>query len=133
MWGAGLQWRPLPAAEAPTEPTGETASSFVLCSAYPVYRHTRHGYILFAVPPSPFPERANAHAYPFINYNTKSIYNNNPLSIRADAHKTVMPQKAVFAHLVQAFLLGIQPSIPRRQKLQIYTNRIFLRCEAVFS
>ena len=23
-WGAGLRWRPLPQAEAPTEPTGET-------------------------------------------------------------------------------------------------------------
>ena len=25
LWGAGLRWRPLPQAEAPTEPTGETA------------------------------------------------------------------------------------------------------------
>ena len=26
LWGAGLRWRPLPQAEAPTEPTGETAN-----------------------------------------------------------------------------------------------------------
>ena len=26
IWGAGLRWRPLPQAEAPTEPTGETAT-----------------------------------------------------------------------------------------------------------
>ena len=26
IWGAGLRWRPLPQAEAPTEPTGETAN-----------------------------------------------------------------------------------------------------------
>ena len=26
LWGAGLRWRPLPKAEAPTEPTGETAN-----------------------------------------------------------------------------------------------------------
>ena len=26
LWGAGLRWRPLPQAEAPTEPTGETAA-----------------------------------------------------------------------------------------------------------
>ena len=25
LWGEGLRWRPLPQAEAPTEPTGETA------------------------------------------------------------------------------------------------------------
>ena len=24
VWGAGLRWRPLPKAEAPTEPAGET-------------------------------------------------------------------------------------------------------------
>ena len=30
LWGAGLRWRPLPQAEAPTEPTGETA-----CELYP--------------------------------------------------------------------------------------------------
>ena len=28
--------------------------------------------------------------------------------IRAVLHKTVMPQRATFAHLVQAFLLGIR-------------------------
>ena len=26
IWGAGVRWRPLPQAEAPTEPTGETAT-----------------------------------------------------------------------------------------------------------
>ena len=26
IWGAGVRWRPLPQAEAPTEPTGETAN-----------------------------------------------------------------------------------------------------------
>ena len=26
LWGAGLRWRPLPQAEAPTEPTGETTN-----------------------------------------------------------------------------------------------------------
>ena len=26
LWDAGLRWRPLPQAEAPTEPTGETAN-----------------------------------------------------------------------------------------------------------
>ena len=26
IWGAGVRWRPLPQAEAPTEPTDETAN-----------------------------------------------------------------------------------------------------------
>ena len=26
IWGAGVRWTPLPQAEAPTEPTGETAA-----------------------------------------------------------------------------------------------------------
>ena len=26
LWGAGPRWRPLPQAESPTEPTGETAN-----------------------------------------------------------------------------------------------------------
>ena len=26
IWGAGVQWTPLPQAESPTEPTGETAN-----------------------------------------------------------------------------------------------------------
>ena len=30
-WGAGLRWRPLPQAEAPTEPTGETSPYDVRC------------------------------------------------------------------------------------------------------
>ncbi len=32
----------------------------------------------------------------------------NGVARRAGIHKTVMPQKAIFAHLVQAFLLEIQ-------------------------
>ncbi len=27
VWGAGLRWRPLPKAEAPTEPAGETGAT----------------------------------------------------------------------------------------------------------
>ena len=41
IWGAGVQWRPLPQAEAPTEPTGETSgicgtSSSTTKSATPI-------------------------------------------------------------------------------------------------
>ena len=37
----------------------------------------------------------------------KAQYNERD-TVRAGVHKTVMPQKAIFAHLVQAFLLEIQ-------------------------
>ncbi len=30
IWGAGLRWRPLPQAEAPTEPTGENLWNFAV-------------------------------------------------------------------------------------------------------
>ena len=30
LWGAGLRWRPLPQAEAPTEPTGENLWNFAV-------------------------------------------------------------------------------------------------------
>ena len=41
IWGAGVQWTPLPQAEAPTEPTGETSgicvtSSSITKSATPI-------------------------------------------------------------------------------------------------
>ena len=39
-WGAGLRWRPLPQAEAPTEPTGETVIPYdaphILAAGYTV-------------------------------------------------------------------------------------------------
>ena len=42
IWGAGVRWTPLPQAEAPTEPTGETSgicgtSNSTTKSATPIY------------------------------------------------------------------------------------------------
>ena len=33
IWGAGVQWTPLPQAEAPTEPTGETSGIYATSSS----------------------------------------------------------------------------------------------------
>ena len=32
IWGAGVRWTPLPQAEAPTEPTGETSGIYGISS-----------------------------------------------------------------------------------------------------
>ncbi len=42
IWGAGVQWTPLPQVEAPTEPTGETnvicaTSKNLILSAIPIF------------------------------------------------------------------------------------------------
>ena len=41
IWGAGVRWTPLPKAEAPTEPAGETNGIFAT-SGSTKRLHTRH-------------------------------------------------------------------------------------------